>query len=77
METHLMIAMALILKDCKQFQEQEYDYAPPEDVQEYQRSLDLASSHISDEDASYSTDYNTSVLPLHLNTSSSASTIST
>jgi hypothetical protein len=39
METHLMIAMALILKDCKQFQEQEYDYAPPEDVQVNQFSL--------------------------------------
>jgi len=39
METHLMVAMALVLKDCKQFQEQEYDYAPPEDIQVSQFSL--------------------------------------
>ena len=44
METHLMIAMALILKDCGQFQEQEYDYAPPEDVQVSQFSLQQKNS---------------------------------
>ena len=44
METHLMIAMALILKDCKQFQEQEYDYAPPEDLQVSQFSLEQKNS---------------------------------
>ena len=39
-----MVAMALILKDCAQFQEQEYDYAPPEDVQVSQFSLQQKNS---------------------------------
>merc|ERR1711962_1417608 len=44
METHLMIALALILKDCKQFQDHVYDYAPPEDIQVSQFSLQSKNS---------------------------------